>query len=248
MVLAGGLDSADVSVADVLVDGRLAGQLASPLHDAAAAAGGYVFGGGEPSRDAILHVSASGRGSVVGRLPQPASDVGAAAIGGTYYVVGGYTGTTALRSIVAWRPGARARVVARLPVDLRYAAVAAAGSRIVIAGGSSGTTVSRAVYAFDAAQASVHRIATLPRPLTHAAAATLGGYVYVLGGRGADLTSQTRQLISIDPRTGDVREAGVLPRGLSDAGAAAVSGAIVLSGGRDGAGQVRSEVLRLVPR
>jgi hypothetical protein len=248
VLLAGGLDSADVSVGNVLVNGRAAGQVTPAFHDAAAAAGGYVFGGGEPSRDAILHVSSSGRATQVGRLPQPASDVGAAALGGTYYVVGGYTGTTPLRSIVAWRPGAKARVVAHLPIALRYAAVATVGNQIVIAGGTSGVTASRAIYAFDPARSAVRQIGTLPRPLTHAAAATLGGYVYVVGGRGADLTSQTRRVLSIDPRTGAVRNAGVLPRAISDTGAVAAAGAIVVSGGRDGAGQVRSEVLRLEPR
>jgi hypothetical protein len=118
----------------------------------------------------------------------------------------------------------------------------------VIVGGTSGVTASRAIYAFDPAQAKVQRIGTLPRALTHAAAATLGGYVYVVGGRGADLTSQTRRVLSIDPRSGAVRNAGILPRALSDTGAAAVPGAIVVSGGKDGAGQVRSEILRLEPR
>jgi N-acetylneuraminic acid mutarotase len=251
VLLMGGLDSADVSVADVLLGGRTAGQLPTALHDASAApapGGAYLFGGGEPSRDAILRVTATGRTTQVGRLPAPASDVAAAALGGTYYVVGGYTGTQALRTIVAWRPGTRARVVARVPVDLRYAAVAAVGSEIVIAGGSTGTTASRAVYAFDPARSTVRRIGSLPRPLTHAAAATLGGFVYLLGGRGATLTTQTRRILAIDPRTGAVRNAGALPRALSDTGAAAVRGAIVLSGGRDSAGQVRYEVLRLEPR
>jgi N-acetylneuraminic acid mutarotase len=246
--LAGGLDSADVSVGNVLVNGRSAGQITPAFHDAAAASGGYVFGGGEPSRDAILRVSASGHSSQVGRLPQPASDVSAALVGGTYYVVGGYTGTTPLNSIVAWRPGTKARVVARLPVVVRYAAVAAVGNRVVIAGGTSGVTAGRAVYAFDPATARVQRIGTLPRPLTHAAAATLGGYVYLVGGRGSSLTSQTRRVLSIDPRTGAVRNAGVLPRALSDTGAAAVPGAIVVNGGKDSSGQVRSEILRLEPR
>jgi Kelch motif len=257
VLLMGGLDSADVSVAGVELAGSgqartAAAQLPSAVHDASAApapgGGAYLFGGGEPSRDAILRVTATGRATTAGRLPAPASDVAAAALGGSFYVVGGYTGTKALRTIVAWRPGSAARVVARLPVALRYAAVATAGGRLVIAGGSDGTTAGRAVYAFDPVAGSVRRIATLPRPLAHAAAVTLGPFVYVLGGRGATTDSQTRRVLSIDPRTGSVRSAGRLPHALSDAGAAATGGAIVLAGGRDAAGQVRSEVLRLEPR
>jgi hypothetical protein len=256
VLLMGGLDSADVSVAGVEVAGPgralAATPLPSALHDASAAptaGGAYLFGGGEPSRDAILHVSRSGRATTAGRLPAPASDVSAAEIGGTFYVVGGYTGTTPLSTIVAWRPGGQARVVARLPAPVRYAAVASAGGKLVIAGGTNGTTAGQAVYEFDpAAGSSVRRIATLPTAVTHAAAAALGNVVYVLGGRGSALGTQTRRVTSIDLRTGRVRTAGRLPRGLSDAGVAAVAGAIVLAGGRDASGQVRSEVLRLEPR
>jgi N-acetylneuraminic acid mutarotase len=178
----------------------------------------------------------------------PASDVAAAALGGRFYVVGGYTGTQPLATIVEWRPGATARVVARMPVALRYAAVAVAGSQIVIAGGSVGTSASRSVYAFDPARATVRKIARLSHPLTHSSAATLGGIVYLLGGRGANQGTQTRRVLAIDPASGRVHTAGHLPRAVSDAGAVAVPGAILLAGGRDSAGQVRSEVLRLEPR
>jgi hypothetical protein len=50
-------------------------------------------------------------------------------MGGTAYVVGGYTGSRWLDTIVAWRPGLPARVVAHLPFPLRYAAVATEGGR-----------------------------------------------------------------------------------------------------------------------
>ena len=67
---------------------------------------------------------------MVGRLPQPASDVSAAVIAGKAYVVGGFTGTRWLNTILAWRPGTAPRVVARLPVALRYAAVTSAGGKL----------------------------------------------------------------------------------------------------------------------
>jgi N-acetylneuraminic acid mutarotase len=252
ILLMGGLDSSFVSAAGVeMVDGRRArtvGQLPVAAHDAAAApapGGAYFFGGGEPSKDAILKVSASGRTTVAGKLPVAASDVAAAELHGRYYVVGGYTGTQALSTIVEWRPGSKARVVAHTPVALRYAAVAAAGDTIVIAGGSVDVSATRAVYAFDPANRALHRIATLPRPLTHSSAATLNGVVYLLGGRGAAQGTQTRRVFAVDSRTGRVRSAGHLPRPVSDAGAATVPGGILLAGGRDTAGAVRSEVVRL---
>jgi DNA-binding beta-propeller fold protein YncE len=255
-LMMGGLDRADVSVASVETAGpslspRAAGSsLPAALHDAAAASDGrsaYLFGGGEPSHDAILRVSPSGRATVAGRLPAPASDVAAAWLDGSFYVVGGYTGTTPLATIVRWRPGGRAQVVARLPKPLRYAAVAAVGHRLVVAGGTSGLAASRDVYSFDTGRNRVHSLGSLPRPLTHAAAGALGGSVYVLGGRGASLGTQTRRILAIDPRTGRVRSAGRLPRGLSDAGAATLSGSLLLAGGRDASGRVRDEVMELRP-
>src|SRR5262249_56335380 len=93
--------------------------------------------GAKTQSDAIVRSRATGGSSVeVGRLPAPSSDQSAAALGGRAYVVGGFTGTHWLDTIVAWRPGKPARVVARLPFALRYAAVSSAAGRLVIAGGS----------------------------------------------------------------------------------------------------------------
>jgi DNA-binding beta-propeller fold protein YncE len=251
-LLMGGLDRDAASVAGIDAagagSGHRIGSLPTALHDAAAASDGrsvYLFGGGEPSRDAILRVSASGRSAVAGKLPVPASDVAASRLGGSFYVVGGYTGTRSLDTIVRWRPGGRAAVVARLPKPVRYAAVAPAGGRLVIAGGTNGTAASRVIYTFDPGSNRVRRLGTLPSPVTHAAAGVLAGSVYVLGGRGADQGTQTRRILAVDPHSGRVRAAGRLPRALSDAGAATRSGSILLAGGRDSAGQVRDEVMRL---
>jgi len=115
VLLLGGLNTADVSVASIVSAGvhsaRVIGSLPSVRHDTAAATLGnavYVFGGGNgPSQlsDIVRVDRTSGRSSVVGRLPSASSDSTAAAIGGTAYVVGGYTGTRWLDTIVAYRPG-----------------------------------------------------------------------------------------------------------------------------------------------
>ena len=94
----------------------------------------------------------------------------------------------------------------------------------------------------------VRTIATLPAPLTHAAAAALGRRVYVIGGRGSALTGQTRAILAVDPGSGRVKNAGRLPVALSDAAAAAVRGRIVVAGGRDSHGGVLSDVLVLGPK
>ncbi|MCW3065148.1 MAG: hypothetical protein JWN32_2320, partial [Solirubrobacterales bacterium] len=89
---------------------------------------------------------------------------------------------------------------------------------------------------------TVRRIGHLPAPLTHAAAATLRGRVYVFGGRGGSLGTQRRTILAIDPASGRVRTAGKLPVGLSDLGAATVGGRVVLVGGRDRGGRVHAEI------
>jgi hypothetical protein len=86
----------------------------------------------------------------------------------------------------------------------------------------------------------------LPGPLTHAAAAALGGTVFLVGGRGAETTSQTAAVLAVNPLTGAVRAAGRLPRPTSDAGVVAVRNAIVVAGGRTASGTAAS-VGELVP-
>ena len=256
-LLAGGLDSRDVSVADIIrVAGgraRRVGRLPAALHDAAATTLGgtaYVIGGGDAgsSMSAIERIGSGGTVTRAGALPAGASDVSAASIGSMGYVVGGYTGRVPLRSILRFGSNGRVRDVGTLPRPLRYAAVAAADGRLIIAGGTSGTTAQRDILRFDPATRGVTRIGSLPAPLTHAAAATLGGTVYVIGGRGEALTAQHAQILAIDPRSGRTRVAGRLPVALSDTGAAAAGSRILVAGGRDATGRVHDALLALTPR
>ena len=243
LLLLGGLNSADVSTAEIrtIARGRerTIGRVPTVFHDGAAVAIGrfvYEFGGGDGVRqlDQILRVdSASGAVARVGTLPAPSSDQAAAALGGEAYIVGGYTGSAWLDTIVAWRPGKGARVVARLPDPVRYAAVAAAGGSVVVAGGSlPDGTANRRVYAFDPATHEVRRLGNLPQPTTHAAAAPLGDRVLVVGGRSAEADTPTSRIIAIDPQTGRIRLAGRLPQPVSDAAVAAVGRHVIVAGGR----------------
>lgn len=254
LLLIGGIDQGETSVADILQaspsSARRIGTLPQALHDASAsplAGAVYLFGGGVVSSfPQITRIDPSGATSPAGQLPTPGSDVATAALGGTVYVVGGYTGVTPLRTILAWRPGTSARVVAILPKPLRYAAVAASGGKLTIAGGTSGEEAGRDIYRFDPASGSLARIGLLPHPLTHAGAAALGGTVYVFGGREASPTSQTRRILAIEP-DGEVRGAGLLPKAMSDLAAVALGERIVLIGGRDGTGATQSAILTAKP-
>ena len=254
-LLIGGLDQSDQSSAQIVrlstSQAQRIGSLAVALHDATASALGgsvFLFGGGSlESFSSITRVSAAGQAKPAGRLPTPASDVASAQIGDTIYIVGGYTGQVPLRTILAWRPGQAARVAGMLPQPVRYAAVAAQRGELVIAGGTTGTAADRGVYRFDPASGRVALLARLPRPLTHAAAVSLGANVLVLGGRGAELNTQTRRILAISP-SGAVSIAGELPRALSDLAAVALGNEALLAGGRDSSGQVRAEILRVSAR
>ena len=252
VLLIGGLDQSDVSVADVIradVHGaRVISSLPAALHDAAAAALGthaYVLGGGEPSHAEITQVAPPSTVAPAGRLPLPASDVGAASIGGTVYIVGGYTGATPLRSIVAWSGSGLGRVVATLPHPVRYAAVAADAGRLIIAGGTDGLAATRDVYSYDPTTGRVASLARLPRPVTHASAVTLGGVVLVIGGRGSLQGTQRDGILAVDPLRRSVHAAGSLPVALSDTGAAPVPGGALVVGGRGRGGTLSDQTYLL---
>jgi N-acetylneuraminic acid mutarotase len=240
-VLLGGLTAADTSSAGVTV-ADLRGPVRSstlpgPQHDAQAAALGgkvYVFGGADFNQyDHILSFdpSLNSVGSA-GTLPSLASDVAATETGGTAYVVGGFDGSNWLDTIVAWRPGTPARIVAHLPIGLRYAAVTAAGGKVLIIGGTTPSGASDAIFSFDPTSGTAREIGRLPHPITHGGAATLGSTVYLVGGRGDLLDSQSANVWAIDPVTGAVHAAGRLPQPLSDAGVLSSGDAIIVAGGR----------------
>jgi N-acetylneuraminic acid mutarotase len=94
----------------------------------------------------------------------------------------------------------------------------------------------------------VSQIATLARPLTHAAAVVLGGVVYVIGGRGSVQGTQTTQILALHPASGRVTPGGTLPLALSDSGAAVLGAAIIVVGGREAGGTVSDRIYALRPK
>jgi outer membrane protein assembly factor BamB len=257
LLLLGGIDAAGSSTASVVeldAGGRstIRAQLPDVQHDAQAALLGgqvYVFGGGDvASYPHILRFDpANDSAASAGELPRPQSDVAVTTIGSTAYVVGGFDGVAPLDTIVAWRPGGGARYVARLPFAVRYAAVAAVSGRLIIAGGTGVDGLSDAIWSYDPADGSVVQVGVLPHPLTHASAVTLGGRVYVIGGRHAVSGEQTAEIVEIDPASAQSAVVGALPQPLSDAAVALVGGNIVVAGGEGSDGAPQSAILTLTP-
>jgi outer membrane protein assembly factor BamB len=258
-LILGGLDAEEGSVSGVFqLDARTArlrpaGELHSPLHDAAAAVLGervFVFGGGtETSTDEVQSLSAAGGrppstgvASVVGRLPTVRSDLSAVSVGGSAYVLGGYDGEAPLDSVLASSDGNSFAEVGTLPVPARYMAVAAGGGRIYAVGGelASGAS-SDAIRVVDPSTGRGRVIGHLPQPLSHASAVALGGSIYVLGGERNGVVSD--RIWRLDPAGGTVAAAGRLPLPVAGGAAAVVGSTGYLIGGRGtGGGALRSVV------
>lgn len=256
-VLAGGLSAADTSTGEIDIADLhhivRTGSLPGVQHDAQAAGlpdGTFVFGGANFTQyDHIYRIDSRASAATVGTLPTLASDVAVTESGATAYIVGGYDGSAALNTVVAWAAGRGARVVGHLPVALRYAAVTAtaSGQILVIGGTTAAGSASRAVYSFAPATGRTREIAKLRHPITHAGAVTIGAFSYLVGGRGSPDNAQTDSLWSIDPLTGRVRPAGHLPAPTSDAGVLRIGNAIIVAGGLTPTGTTLAEVGALVP-
>jgi outer membrane protein assembly factor BamB len=206
---------------------RVVGHLLSATHDGAAVVRGrsvLLFGGGESvSTPAVVRVdSQTAATHALHPLDEPLSDLGAAQVGGSTYLVGGFTGTTYASAILRLAANDRTTTVARLPTGTRYAGVATMGGKIYVAGGLTTLGESRAIYEFDPRDATVVRIGSLPRPEAHAALAALGGHLYLFGGRS---------VLRISPDTGAVARVATLPQPLSDPNAVTIGRRIVVLGG-----------------
>ncbi len=251
----GGLDEAGSSASGVfrldVGSGRLSsvGVVPSPFHDAAAAELGgriLVFGGGAASgTDLVQSVDPeTGSSSIVGHLPAALSDLTAATVtgpGSGVYLIGGWDGVAANRTIWRTTDGRRFSAAGHLPAGLRYAAAAAAGSTIVVAGGEVNDRPVATVYAFDTTTGRVRRLPDLPDPVGHAAAFSAGGVVYLLGGMDA-AGAAVSTVTAVDPFAGTVTPERQLPTPVSDGAVATTRGGAVLVGGWRG-GHALDQVL-----
>jgi outer membrane protein assembly factor BamB len=238
----GGLTPSGVSTSAVIfadpVTGALTAGPALPrgVHDAAGAmisGRPTIFGGGAAT--SVDTVQQAG-GAVIGALPTARSDLAAAVIGKTTYLIGGYDGSVLRREVLATTDGKSFQQVARLPQGLRYPAVAALGATIYVIGGELANGKStRDIVAVDSATGRVATLGQLPRPISQATAVVLGGELFVLGGM--DGPEPTDKIWRIDPSSGMVSPAGLLPYAVSDAAAAIVgqSGYMVGGNGSNGA-------------
>lgn len=243
ILLLGGLTRSDTSTASVLeVDpatggASSAGALALAVHDATASTVGStptVFGGGAARTVDAVQMFAASTTRLESPLPQPRSDLASAVVGGTTFVVGGFDGKALVRDVDATNDGSHFRVAAQLTQGVRYPAVAAVGSDIWVVGGQTGTaegangTEVDLIQRLDSRSGMVSVVGHMPQPLAHAMAFSLGGRLYIAGGRTGAGAVDT--IWAVGPN-GTVTQAGRLPGPRSDAGVAVVGPTAWLLGG-----------------
>jgi N-acetylneuraminic acid mutarotase len=121
-----------------------AAALPHPLRYAAAAAVGnriLIAGGtdGVHARDEILSVDpVAHKVRVIGHLPSRSAHGAGAALGGTFYVLGGRSDATNSQTRAIWAidpVSGRVRPAGRLPVALSDLSVVAVGTRLIVVGG-----------------------------------------------------------------------------------------------------------------
>jgi hypothetical protein len=258
----GGLTRGDVSttaverIDPVTGTGGRAGTLDLAVHDAAGALLGgrsVVFGGGSSTTLATVQAFTGQTTTILGRLPQPRSDLAAAVVGSQAYVLGGFDGTHLVPSVVATTDGTTFKSAGQLAQPVRYPAVAVEGGYIWVIGGDLGTAEnattggqSNDIQRFDPATGTTTVVGHLPSPLGHAVAVVFGHQLFVVGGRSGAAASA--QIWRVDPTSGSVSPAGSLPGPRSDAGVVTIAGnAWVLGGELSGPSSPLDTVVELKP-
>jgi N-acetylneuraminic acid mutarotase len=123
----------------------------------------------------------------------------------------------------------------------KASAVALPGGRLMVLGGYDGTVSLGTILAGPPNRLRV--VGHLPQPTHDAAAALVGGSVYLFGGGE---TVSIPAVVRVDPGTGSTAEAPALGEPLSDLGAVVIGGRAYLVGGYTGT-QFATAILRYDP-
>jgi len=244
----GGLDAAGAPSSDVeRVDPAaskvtLAGHLSTPTSGGAAVASGgkiLLFGGAAGPGSAPLSLvqvfdPATGGTGQAGVLPHPRTEAAATPVGNEIVVLGGFDATGAVGDILATADGSAFHAVGKLRTPVWAAAVAVVGTTVyvfggVVSGSDSTGTFSASVQSYNISTGLSKVAGTLPAPLAHARAVTVGDQVFVIGGSTPGGASAAIQ--RFDPRTGRLTPAGNLPGPVADPAAGTIGNTTYLAGG-----------------
>lgn len=168
-----------------------------------------------------------------GSLPRAFSKAAAVALPhGRLMVLGGYTGTASLDTILAGTPS-RLRVVGRLPQPTHDAAAAMIGGSVYLFGGGESVSVPNVVRV-DPRTGAATAAPALGEPLSDLGAVAIGGRAYLVGGYTGT------QFASAVLRYRPAKTVARLPTGTRYAGVAAIGRTIYVAGGLTTAGATRA--------
>lgn len=166
-------------------------------------------------------------------MPRPRSEVGAAAIDGTIYVVGGFGGEAFLDCYNAatgsWSVGVD------LPVGVHHPGVTALDGLVYVAGGYAADGGTGAVWAYDPATDSWSERAPLPTPRGALGLVALDGRLYTVGGALETLGGPVSDAVEVyDPATDNWESLPGLPTPREHLAVVAGDGRVYAVGGRAG--------------
>ena len=168
----------------------------------------------------------------IGSLPQAFSKASAVALpGGRLMVLGGYTGSASLDTILAGPPS-RLRVVGHLPQPTHDAAAALVGGSVYLFGGGESVSIP-SVVRVDPRTGSAVEAPELGEPLSDLGAVAIGGRAYLVGGYTG--TQFATAILRYRAQT-----VARLPTGTRYAGVAALGRTIYVAGGLTTAGPTRA--------
>ncbi len=215
---------------------RRTGRLASPVQDAAVAAGGHravLLGGltaADTSTNTIWLAGWSG-GRAVGLLPDGLHDSAAVWLSGAAYLFGGGNGTRQLDQILRVDPASgRASPAGRLPVPSSDQAAAAIDGTAYVVGGFTGSRWLDTIVAWRPGS-SPRIVAHLPSPLRYAAVTAAGNRLVIAGG-SLPSGAASSAVLEYAPSSGRVLRLGRLPAPTTHAAAASIGGIAYVIGGR----------------
>ena len=186
---------------------------------------------GSSSSSVRLIDPTTGQVLAMGQLPLPTHDAGAAVLGSKAYLFGGGS-SYVYSSVQAWTDSSGGVIAAHLPAPRADCTVASSPRGAFIVGGYSGSAMDASVLATKNGT-TFRTVSTLPIPVRYGAAATMGHYLYVLGGETAS-GSPTSAVQAVNLSTGASAVVGHMAAPLDHAQAAILHGRILVVGGRIG--------------
>jgi N-acetylneuraminic acid mutarotase len=155
------------------------------------------------------------------RLPDAIRAATAAAVGGTFYVIGGDAEEGDGTQVYAYDLAAgRWESRAALPAPRFNHSAVAFGGKVYVLGGYIAGEERAEVFVYDPAEDAWSKTAPLPEPIHAFDAVVFRGEIWVMGGRQGDRI--LRSVWIYDPATGSWREGPAMPKPMELLGAAVV--------------------------